>query len=380
MYMSRIALPFDDLINPNCPYGPLLDDDDHICYDINTDGRYQVYDERSPDIANVMADIRGLSFDNVHAKPLQIKHAAPNFVPLLTPGKKLTEHFDLPYAAVQIGDVISPTLKVNVGIRKSLNIPDSTKLVMLGYGKDDRIEKVWPKHPELYRQLAEAGIDLFVPPNYSMWHSQPHLERLINPKRSLIVYETIQSLGLEAIPHVYWSGSKDIERWAHWINTNSEVKAIAIDLQTIGSNERLLWRQTMTELAYLSSLLNRPIHYLISGPQVEHRIRDVIHAVGVDVTFTGGNAAIKAWNNRMLLRTHAGVQQELVLDTHKSVLFAANTTMYMRLIGDLRKQHMHQMLGNKFAGSKPIDARLLQWYKDRQANKPVSTDIPILTF
>lgn len=378
--MNRIPLPFDDLINPDCAYHALRDEHDNICYDINRGGRYQVYDERSPDVANVLADIKGLDFGNVYAKPLQVKHAAPNFVPVLTPGKLLTEHFDLPFAAVMIGDVVTSALKVKANIRDLLHIPASTKLVLLGYGKDDLIEKIWPVHRRIFQQLVEAGIDLFVPPNYSMWHSQPHLERWINLKRSLIVYETMQDLGLEAIPHVYWFGHRDVERWALWINTNPNVRAIAIDLQTIGSNERLLWNQTMSEMKYLASLLNRPIHFLISGPQVEHRIRDIINAVGVDVTFTGGNAAIKAWNNRMLVRTHAGFDQELVLDTHKSVLFAANTTAYMRLIADLRQRHMQQLLNDKFAGSKAIDARLVQWYKEHLANKPLPTVVPNFNF
>lgn len=368
--MSNLLLPFNELQNPNCICADLLDPEDIACYGLGGGhGKYQFLDESSPLVPRALADCQGLGFGTIRAKSLTTAHDLPGFVPVVTRGSnKLFESFTPPYVGVMIHDIITDKLKVYPDIRKRMGIPAATKIILLAYGLDELIENIWPRHRQVFQQLLQSGIDLIAPINFSIWHNHPHLERLINVKRSLVVYETLQDLGFEAVPHMYFSGKADLGRWAQWLGDNPCVKMVAIDLQTIGSNERALWCKTVEELAYFSTLLDRPLHYLISGPQTPGRVSDIFRALGPNVTLTNGRAAILASNYKGLTPTYSGLRVVSSAASNQSDLFADNCEQYAMLFSQQRQPYLEGTILRSLGGElKGADLeRLYAQFKQRR--------------
>lgn len=347
--MYNLPLLFNEVQNPRCICAGLLDSWDIACFSLGGGhGKYQFLDENSPLVAQALADCEGLSFDTVRARPTRIMHNLPGFLPVVPHhSQKLFEYFTPPYVGIMLGEVVTDQLKVYIDIRKRMGIPDGVRMILLCYGVDRLIEDIWPRHRQIFEQLLQAGIDLIAPINYSIWHNQPHLERLINIKRSLIAYQTLQDLGFDVVPHVYWSGPTDLRRWAAWLKVNQCVHTIAIDLQTIKSHERALWNKSVEELRGFSAQLDRPVHYIISGPQAPARIKAIIDAVGTNITFTNVSAAIRAWNNRAIIDAYPSLQTVKMSDAHKSTLFADNNKAYGAIIHEAKKEHVNAMLLRK---------------------------------
>jgi hypothetical protein len=368
--MSNLLLPFSEYQNSECICAGLVDPEDITCFALDGyNGKYQLLDEHSPFIAQALADCEGLGFQTVKARPFAKAHTLPDFIPVVTPSsQKLFEHFTPPYVGVMIGDIVSNRLTVNPNIRRRMGIPPETKIILLCYGLDELIENIWPYHRRVFEQLLQSDIDLIVPINYSVWHSQPHLERLVNIKRSFIVYRTLQELGFETIPHMYWSGATDIRRLADWFRANPCVTMLAIDLQTIGNDEQELWLKSVEELANFAALLGQPMHYLISGPQSKIRIQDITNALGSGVSFTNGCAEILAWHRYALMPAASGLRPVLSLATDKSTLFAGNFTAYTKLIRQCRAQLQDEaFLQRLSSGMRPAEIeRLYARFRSRQ--------------
>lgn len=376
--MSNLELPFASIINPECICKGLLDDGDVQCYELAGNSGYQVIDEGSPLVAQSLADCGGLGFENITARPLKNPIYLPNFIPVITRNSpKLLAQSKLRYVAVTIDDVVSPKkLRVKPNIRERMAVPPDIKIILLCYGLDELIENIWPTHKDIFAQLRNSGIDLIAPMNYSIWHSQPHLERLINIKRSLVVYQTLQDLGFEAIPHFYFSGKTDLNRLAKWLKINHSVDLVAINLQTIDNKEQGLWLKTMQDLKYFSSLLDRPLSYLISGPQTEQRIAQVFNALGPNITFTNGTGTILALNHYAQTVKHHGMKSIRSSDENISCLFNANCQTYDQMIMRVKQSYLkdclvHSQLSTEYI-NKPALKTLAEKYKTEIKNKKLN--------
>lgn len=117
-------------------------------------------------------------------------------------------------------------LKTRVGLRPT------QKLVLLLFGQDYVLERLWNEGAVLLPQVATAGYDLVVAPSYSTWTPRPRTEHLYNLKRSLIVYRALQRLGVSAAPRLAWVTKQDIRRYAAWVLVNPAVELVGLDWMT----------------------------------------------------------------------------------------------------------------------------------------------------
>lgn len=274
--MLRSQLGFDDQRSDDCPFKDLLDEWDNHCTPI-AEGEYEVLSEGNPLLLNEwLQDVRGVQFFDVVAKPIP-EIELPAFIPVIAEGSKtIVEGNSLPFVAVMLGDIISPKELLEAkNVRKRFGISSDTKILLLAYGEDPFIERIWTyrKQKDLFRKILDLGFDLVTAINYSIWLDQPHAERLVNLKRSLLVFEEIQCCGINAVPHIYWSGHKDLERWRDWIKSNPCVKTVAINLQT--EREEFIWQQTIDDLTYFRSILENPVNFLITGASKPSRIKQL---------------------------------------------------------------------------------------------------------
>jgi len=266
--------------NPDCPFGPFLEEGDTHCFEPLSSQGYETLSENHPNLDAWLADVRHVGFDVTPT--MQGVPTLPAFIADVGGGNgKVLTDTSPNFAATTIDRVVSPyTLKVQPDVHSVAGLPRRTTIIVNGYAEDTFLEKLWPARFEVAASLAKLDC-IFTAPDYSVFLQQPHAERLINIKRSLIFFELLQRFGARAIPTMHWTGLKDLQRWAHWINSHLSIGVIALDLQMLTG---YLWLLVLEQLRAFVAMLDRPIHFVVTGPSTPARIgqvRSVLKSVSV---------------------------------------------------------------------------------------------------
>ncbi len=315
----------------DCPFTDVLEKTDSACYEIVTP--YEAFHCHHPLLAKELVDIKGVSFDNVVAKDIPTPQL-PDFIPQISPNSsKLISLVDFPYVAVTLNKIIDKkSFTVDGNIRKRLGILPTTKLILLSYTLDSPLQKIWEGRKHLIPDLAKCGFDLVTGFDYSLWGDQPHAEKKINLKRSLITYEMLQNAGIPAIPHIYWDDNKDLRRWGKWLSNNGSVKDLAICLEE--TTRESDWKNTIRDLAFFTTLIDSDINFLITGPSTAAKIAD-LGAILPNYTLTNGNCLQKSVCYQLISEkgptkdAHA-IPLDLILNT--------NFTFYDRLVRESKER------------------------------------------
>jgi hypothetical protein len=290
--MTQLSL--DSVRSEVCPYVDFIDDDDGRCNNYEMASvEYQPLAEDSEDHQFQMASVEGPYLSTVTALEQRLPDL-PAYVPGIQKGSgKLFAHTTPAWVGVHLGEVVSgDKLLTPTDVRRRMGVPADTKLLLLAYGKDRLIENIWPQRGDVLRRLAVMGFDLVTSINYSIWDIHPHPEKIFNVKRSLVIYEEMQALGMTAVPHIYWYSRKSMAVWADWLNANDAVQIIAMDVQTLKAED---WATFAAELRVFKGLLTRQIHFIITGPVAPSRIAELRQIVG-NFTLTNSYAGQCAWH------------------------------------------------------------------------------------
>lgn len=322
--LTNKQISFNNIPNPRCPFTELLDKDDTHCYEIFKQYNYEVISENHPDFIPWLSRIGGVGIDNLQANPTP-ETDLPNFIPVLPKGSGvITQGNNLPFVGVDLQEIVSLYRKGTLtDIRKYLKVSPETKVILFNYAKDQPIEEIWPNKSQFYSWISGLNVDLATSINYSIWQDHPHAERLINLKRNILTFIKMQEYGIPAVPHLYWSGLHDIDRLAKWLNTNSVVKMVAFNMQTL--RQKSSWKVYINDLAYFAQKVRKDIHYIVSGPSTLVKIRNVKNILH-DVTFANTNCALKALSRRNLLKKDGN--RESYDRRDKCEIFADNIRSY----------------------------------------------------
>jgi hypothetical protein len=221
-----------------------------------------------------LASVDGPEFERVAAVPVAVT-GLPGYLPQLRTRSALAgalnESVYAVRADVAIGQrthVLSASeLKALVGLRPA------QKLVLLLFGKDRVLERLWNDSLALLPEIATAGFDLVVAPSYSTWTPRPRTEHLYNLKRSLFFFQALQQLGASAVPRLAWVTEHDVRRWAVWLLANPAVERVGLDWTTYRTDSD--WRAQIEGLGLLDRLTGRRLRYLINGPTTSKRYADI---------------------------------------------------------------------------------------------------------
>lgn len=259
--------------NVDCPFLPYLEDGDTHCFEPISNSGYEVISEDHPDFDLWLAEVGNIGFESIIARPNAIP-LLPDFIPDVGGGNgKLFVGQSVEYAATTLARAVTGKRpNVAADIHKVVNLPQTTTVLVLGYAEDTLLERIWAERYDVIPKLARLNC-IFTAPDYSVFLNQPHPERLINMKRSLIIFDMLQKKGALVIPHMHWFGPKDLQRWAVWINQNMNVSTMAIDLQMLTSQK--MWDEALVQLGYFVKLLKRKVHFVVSGPSTPERIAQI---------------------------------------------------------------------------------------------------------
>jgi hypothetical protein len=209
--------------------------------------------------------------------------------------------------------------------RDVLRAPDTTKLVLAGYGTDPLIERFWTnQHREhLIEQVAALGFDLVLAPNYSVYGNQPRFEHLLNIKRNALIAARLSEAGVPTVPNVYWYRSIDLERQLEWIR-REQVAAVAVNLQTFRSTAD--WAMATEGLRLLAAELPPRTRVFITGCSRAGRIA-LLRELFADVVLVSQNA--QAYARHGAVMTKDGRKQTY---GRTEDLFFANVRFYAGLM------------------------------------------------
>jgi len=331
-------LRITDIRRPDCPFVHRLEDDDLNCNaaGVNALG-YDLVGEDSDDFALRLAEVNGIDFDDITIDSPVNPHL-PHYLPTIPKGSgKLFLGYAPEYVAVSLKDVVSAReLRVVPDIHKRLGVPRKTKVILLGFGKDKLLERAWPpiERQRIIGEIAKLDLYAVIPPNYSIWDDQPHAERLINEKRSMMVYRELIEAGVPAIPHIYWCGRKDLDEYIRFLDRHPTMKTFAIDMQTLG--RELDWQQALADLRYLSSKIGGDMRFLIVGPSTPSRIEQIINILP-NVTIVNSAATQSAVRRRVLADN---LTRSLLLDVEKTDLMHTNDFVIRAVVDNAIEKHV----------------------------------------
>lgn len=334
--MGTKQLGLWDNRSDRCPFVELLEDDDNHCFSFGQPaGGYDVIAEDTPFFANWLADIRNVGFNDISAKQTP-SVSMPAFIPAVKRGsQKILQGNIPPIVAVSLSNIVSKKeLSMPTGdIRSKFGIHPKSKVLLLCYAKDGLIEKLWSRHKEVFKTIASLGFDIVTSVNYSVWLDHPHAERLINLKRNLITFQELQDLEIPAVPHIYWTGRKDLIRWRDWLASNKRVNMVAINLQTERERGNVIWNQTLEDLKYLVSILDRPLHFLITGPSKPERVRQLLSILPT-FTLTNGINARRAASGYLIKEDRGSLRFEHNNAMPKNEILEKNIKFYEELMAE----------------------------------------------
>jgi hypothetical protein len=224
----------------------------------------------------LMAEVRGPSLERIQAAPNVIPELSL-YLPQIRNRSEYRGYLHEPAYGVRLGAVLlSRRIRSAASLRELAGLQPDQKLVLLLFGGDPKLERLWADRTRLLPQIAQAGYDLVVAPSYSAWLDRPRPEMMFNTKRSLVVFEALQRAGATVIPRVAWLTRHDLIRIASWLSNNPAVDWVALDWMTYKAE---LPTEQITWLAELDERLDRRLRFLINGPTDGDRCARIFDAV-----------------------------------------------------------------------------------------------------
>lgn len=223
-----------------------------------------------PDLGVRLADCMGLDF-NVVSRPGDLPEL-PRYIPCVSPRGFIRGALSFPAVAVPLKEVVSPRAQSTQrgwNLRHRLGITPETKLILIGFGKDQLLESIWARRYSTTREIGTMHLDLVTAFGFSVYEDDTRLEHMYSMKRSLVTYQLLQSHDVPAVPHICWFNRIDLDRWCEWLDNNPSVSMVAIDLQSC--DRSCDWDFALTGLEYLRANAPSALSYLFYG--VAHPIR-----------------------------------------------------------------------------------------------------------
>jgi len=235
--------------------------------------------------------IGGPGFENVLAQPVRVPLLTP-YISLIRMRRGLRGQLRKSVYGITAGEVIGRRSKplTAQAVRDMIGLRADQLLVLLLFGKDKFLERLWNHRDQFLPELACGGFDLIVAPSYSLWEPRPRPEHLYALKRSLVIFQGLQMLGAPAIPRVAWSVANDAKRLARWAADNPALNHVGVDLTTYRSS-----RDYAIQLGLLNTfdrLSGTRLSYLINGPSRLDRIQALYDVVSPERIHIANSRAI----------------------------------------------------------------------------------------
>lgn len=227
-----------------------------------------------------------------------------------------------------------PKARSAQGLRDWLRVPSTTKIVLLGTGKDRHIERYWRwrrfhNAPEALGRLSFAAA---VAPNFSIFLDDPRPQHLFNRKRALICAAEWSSHRMPSIVYLHAITATDWRFWEELLRRIPTARYVAKEFQTgLANQERGI--RTIKEVARLQDTLQRDLHFLAVGAA---KYRNLLDSHFRDWTIVDSVPYMKALKRRAARRIAHRVRWDPAINEDVSDLFFHNHSVYQSWLHPLQ--------------------------------------------
>lgn len=151
-------------------------------------------------------------------------------------------------------------------LRERFKLGKDTRVVLLGTGPDEPIEKYWVHRrlQRLHKSLSDLGFVAAIAPNYSLFLDDPRPHHLYNRKRGLICAYELSVQGVPVVPYLHGVCPQDYDYWCTFLLSHPEVTYVAKEFQT-GLSRPERGEISLDEIARLQDKIKRPLHLIAVG-------------------------------------------------------------------------------------------------------------------
>lgn len=193
---------------------------------------------KKPDFARGLLEIGGFDHRGIPAVR-QPSDALPRYAPVIQRPIDGTVHLE--WVAIPLTEIMRfdrgqylPRANTGAELRAAFGLAPSTKIILLGTGKDRGIETYWRLHRKsnVAEALARLDIAAGIVPNYSMFLEDPRPQHMHNRKRSLLVAKDWTNAGIPTVIFMQAVAPADWRYWESFLVAHPEVVHIAQEFQT----------------------------------------------------------------------------------------------------------------------------------------------------
>ena len=266
-----------------CPSCPLLEHcpavmTDHACVELDkVTGGPAVSHPDKPGSLEELAALGGPTYEDIVPLPVPRLRARP-YTPQPRARRAYRGYLPEDLYVLRARDVVRKDRIRNAAqMRKMLGLEPTVRLVLILFDKDQILEQVWERGMRLVEELAQAGYAAIVAPSFSTYTPRPHIEFMINLKRSLLYFRLLQTVGAHAIPRLAWIVSGNARDLGNWAKAHPTVETFALDLTTYRGPAD--WRNQLEGLRIFDAITGGRATYLINGPTIEPRFEQLFEIV-----------------------------------------------------------------------------------------------------
>jgi hypothetical protein len=233
-------------------------------------GGFQVLHPSFQITHDFLAAVGGPEFDQVSGRPASVP-GLPPYIAQVRMRRALRGELRQSFYAITAGQVVGRRGKPlsAAAVRRCVGLAEDQRLILLLFGRDEFLERLWDNAATFLPELAAAGFDLITAPSYSAWEPRPRPEYLYAAKRSLLVFERLQELGANVVPRLVWTVPHDAARWAAWAEHNPCLTHFSLDLTTYRGTAA--FKEQLALLADFDRLMGHRLAYLVNGPSTLDR-------------------------------------------------------------------------------------------------------------
>ncbi|MBA2540163.1 MAG: DUF4417 domain-containing protein [Deltaproteobacteria bacterium] len=225
---------------------------------------------KKPDFARALLEVGGFRHDDIPQLPAP-KGPLPQYIPVVQ--HPIDGCVPLDWAVIPLVEIMrfdrgayAPRAATPDELRRAFGLAPTTRLVLLGTGRDRGIETYWRHHrvSNAATALAELDLTLAIAPNYSMFLEDPRPQHLHNRKRSLLVAKSWAEAGIavsiypQAVSPLDWSFHES------FLREHPEVVHVALEFQTgLARPERATF--AFDHLSRIQDRLGRRLHLFAVG-------------------------------------------------------------------------------------------------------------------
>lgn len=223
--------------------------------------------------AEDLLEIGGFGFQRIPPLLQPAGAALPRYVPMIQHRFEGIKDISLPWAAVPMSRLIrfqtgryAPAARTPDELRRVFGLSTSTRVVLVGVGKDRPIERYW-RWRRVYETAASLGqldFTAAVVPNYSFFLEDPRPQHFFNRKRSLICAGEFSGAGIPSVPCLQAVTPADWTYWHAFLEAHEEVSIVAKEFQT-GLAKRDRGVLAIESVARLQDQLGRRLHIIAVG-------------------------------------------------------------------------------------------------------------------